>query len=59
VYSTCTVNREENEAVVDKFLEEHPDFTLEDDGYLPGGMRTFLPHRDGCDGFFGAKMRRK
>lgn len=59
VYSTCTVNRCENEEVVEKFLTEHPDFTLEDDTYLPGGMRTFLPHRDGCDGFFGAKMRRK
>ncbi len=59
VYSTCTVNRAENEEVVEKFLAEHPEFTLEDDGSLPGGMRTFLPHRDGCDGFFGAKMRRK
>lgn len=59
VYSTCTVNHAENEEVVEKFLAEHPEFTLEDDGYLPGGMRTFLPHRDGCDGFFGAKMRRK
>ncbi len=58
VYSTCTVNRAENEEVVEKFLTEHPEFTLEDDPYLPGGIRTFLPHRDGCDGFFGAKMRR-
>ena len=59
VYSTCTVNRAENEDVVNKFLAEHEDFTLDDDTYLPGGMRTFMPHRDGCDGFFGAKMIRK
>lgn len=59
VYSTCTINRAENEEVVGKFLAEHQDFVLEDDKYLPGGIRTFLPHRDGCDGFFGAKMRRK
>ena len=59
VYSTCTVNRAENEEVVEKFLREHDEFRLADDGYLPGGMRTFLPHRDGCDGFFGAKLIRK
>lgn len=59
VYSTCTVNRAENEEIVEKFLREHEDFALIPDRYLPGGMRTFLPHRDGCDGFFGAKMIRK
>lgn len=59
VYSTCTVNRAENEEVVEKFLAEHPEFALENDPYLPGGMRTFMPHKDGCDGFFGAKMIRK
>jgi len=51
--------REDETGFVEKFLREHEDFTLSDDGYLPGGMRTFLPHRDGCDGFFGAKMIRK
>jgi 16S rRNA (cytosine967-C5)-methyltransferase len=59
VYSTCTLRRAENEDVVEKFLREHTEFGLADDKYLPGGMRTFLPHRDGCDGFFGAKLIRK
>lgn len=59
VYSTCTVNCAENEAVVEKFLAEHDDFMLEDDTLLSGGMRTFYPHTDGCDGFFAAKMKRK
>ncbi len=58
VYSTCTINKAENEDVVMKFLAENSDFTIEEDPYLRGGMRTFMPHRDGCDGFFAAKMRK-
>lgn len=56
MYSTCTVNPDENESVVMRFLEAHDDFTLDENEYLPGGMRTFLPHKDGCDGFFAARM---
>lgn len=60
VYSTCTVNPAENEEVVSDFLASHEDFRLEpDEKLLPEGMRTFLPHRDGCDGFFTARMIRK
>ncbi len=61
VYSTCTVNPDENEHVVARFQKEHPDFTpapftLGAAGDCPDGMRTFYPHKDGCDGFFLAKM---
>ena len=61
VYSTCTVNPDENEQVVARFLMENPafhlvPFTLGAAGDCPDGMRTFFPHRDGCDGFFVAKM---
>ena len=59
VYSTCTLNRAENEDTVRAFLEEHPEFALTDDPLLPGGMRTFFPHTDGTDGFFAAKMTRR
>lgn len=52
VYSTCTLNPRENEGVLNGFLENHSEFTLEK-------SRTFLPHKDGCDGFFAAKMRKK
>ena len=58
VYSTCTLNKAENEEVVERFLAANPNFTLYDDVYLKGGIRTFLPHKDGCDGFFAAKMRK-
>ena len=52
VYSTCTLNPDENENVVNRFIGEHTEFELE-------SMKTFFPHKDGCDGFFAAKMIRK
>ncbi len=52
VYSTCTINRAENEEIVEKFLHDHADFGLV-------SARTFYPHRDHTDGFFCAVMTRK
>ena len=63
LYSTCTILREENEAVVNAFLDRHGDFEPED--FPVGGRRsekgmyTFWPNVDGTDGFFAAKLRRK
>ena len=64
VYSTCTIAREENQAVVEKFLAENADFALEHTGSrLPrprqDAMVQLYPQRDGTDGFFIACMRRK
>jgi len=63
VYSTCTLNRIENEGVVEDFLRRHDDFLLE--GFsLPGldaptGMLTIYPHRVKGEGHFVALLRRK
>jgi 16S rRNA (cytosine967-C5)-methyltransferase len=67
VYSTCTVSPAENEAVVERFLAEREDFAAEDlgssewslwqHGTRPMFLQT-LPHRDGTDGFFVARLRR-
>jgi 16S rRNA (cytosine967-C5)-methyltransferase len=62
VYSTCTLNAEENEMVVNKFLSktdkfERVEFTL-GDIKSKDGMFTFMPHLYEADGFFVAKMKR-
>jgi 16S rRNA (cytosine967-C5)-methyltransferase len=66
VYSTCTISPAENEQLVDAFLASHGDFVLE---HPPSDLPVWdhptvtryqqtLPHRDGTDGFFIARMRR-
>ncbi len=63
VYSTCTLNPEENEGVALRFLGSHPEFAPVDfaAGELrsSGGMLTLLPHVHGTDGFFILKLTRK
>ena len=63
VYSTCTLNPDENERVVSKFLSENPDFESVPFAVggisCEGGMLTLLPHVHSTDGFFVAKIRRK
>lgn len=50
VYSTCTVNPQENELQVDSFCERHPEFELE--------FKKQLMPCDETDGFFISKLRR-
>ncbi len=52
VYSTCSIEEEENQLNVEKFLATHPDFTLEH-SYLA------LPHRERADGAYAALLRRQ
>ncbi len=67
VYSTCTLLAEENEGVVEWFLDEHAGFALVDRDRLPSCVQPLvgsdhflrcLPHRDGMDGFFAARFER-
>lgn len=65
VYSTCTVEPEENSEIVKKFLSENSNFKLINAGdFLPeelvaedGTVQTF-PHIHGLDGSFAAKLEK-
>jgi 16S rRNA (cytosine967-C5)-methyltransferase len=68
IYGTCSVLREENEAVVEDFLARHPDYSVrpvaEELGpelgakVGPGPFLRLAPHLHGTDGFFGAILVR-
>ncbi len=69
VYATCTLATVENEEVVHGFLASHPDFVFDDPSpWLPPPARRLvdrqrflrtLPHRDGLDGFFAVRLKRR
>ncbi|WP_046175101.1 16S rRNA (cytosine(967)-C(5))-methyltransferase RsmB [Domibacillus indicus] len=63
VYSTCTVDREENEGTVNAFLNAHPEFEpapLEQISITPEQtMIQVFPNDFGGDGFFISKFRKK
>lgn len=67
IYSTCTINAEENERNIQTFLNTHAGFAPDDfSGTLPETLRPriktglqLFPHLDGVDGFYIARLKRK
>lgn len=68
VYSTCTINRRENDDNLDRFLAAHPEFREQalsevlPEGLLhraKGGRLQLFPHLDEIDGFYIACMRKQ
>lgn len=71
VYSTCTLEYEENQGVIEAFLQKHSQFELDPSitqsvpqelvnmMNMPDGMIRILPHYYDSDGFFIAKLKMK
>jgi len=73
IYSTCTIEPEENVQVVDKFIGTHADLvsfdltsyfpygprTQEESEELKKGRRQFLPFQEGMEGFFIAGLQKR
>ena len=64
IYSTCALEPEEDEFVVERFAKEHNEFAqvqlaaANDLQTETGAIRTW-PHRHGTDGFFVAVFERR
>jgi len=65
IYSTCSLETEENDAQVESFLSDNPEWRLEPppEGAVPAavidaGRLRVLPQRHGTDGAFAARLRR-
>ncbi|MEJ2056803.1 MAG: hypothetical protein P8X39_03060, partial [Desulfofustis sp.] len=67
VYATCSIEAEENEQVVERFLAQHTDFEQTDcavmlpaacEPIIRNGFLAPLPDRE-IDGFFSARLTRR
>jgi 16S rRNA (cytosine967-C5)-methyltransferase len=64
VYATCSLEPEENEEQVNRFLQQHSQFRRDPGEALPPELLTpagdllLLPQRHGVDGAFAARLRR-
>ncbi len=65
VYSTCTLNKEENEGIINEFLKQNPAYALLEVNF--GNLHNFIYSKEGyvtilpggnMDGFFIAKLKR-
>lgn len=65
IYSTCTIDMEENSRNIERFLEQHPNFKMDNlNDEIPEALRQetkylqILPGDHGLDGFFIVRLTR-
>jgi len=65
IYSTCTINKQENENFIVKFLSNHPEFKIEHasnylsiSGIEPEGWIKTTPDTDNLDGSFCVRLKK-
>ena len=67
VYVVCSIEPEENEVVIEAFINQYPDFSITDPKqYFPAASYQFIDKQDffrtspldGLDGFFAARLER-
>ncbi len=65
IYSTCSLEPEENEMQVERFLKKHPDFrhigcpeSIPQSFINALGFLSITPFSHGLDGIFGARLKR-
>lgn len=51
LYSTCTLRKCENDGIIQRFLDKHPNYELK-------YQHTFMPHTDDSDGFYCALLKK-
>ena len=66
IYSTCTINKQENEHIIEKFLSIHPEFKIEHAssflsffGENPEGWIKTTPDMENLDGSFCVRLKKE
>ncbi len=58
VFSTCTIDMQENEKAIETFLNNHREFSFLPFGENQLSFKTFYPSVDGTDGFFVCRLKK-
>ena len=62
IYSTCTINPDENDRLICKFLKKSNQFRIDETAQIVDnivGEMSFLPHKDFTDGFYIAALTKR
>ena len=58
VYSTCSILKDENEMVIERFLKNNMNFTADNISRFNSFEHTVFPDEFGCEGFFMCRLKK-